>query len=462
MNRWPLRWQLAFLTTALVAVVIIGVGLAASSHLYREGVADLDTDLQAVSRGLFTALDTLPDLESRRAALQELLPHSQRLYLLEITGADGQPVYRSRELEEGGIPALKPGSTFEVAHVHHQWMRVGRFEHKGIVLKIGMSLHTLREARADLWRGYLTVGPLVLVIVAAGGWWIARRALQPVEDIVASAERITARRLDQRLPVPAANDELKRLTNVLNHMIDRLEGSFRQATRFTADASHELKTPLTIIRGELESALRERGLTPSQEKLLINLLEETERLTHITHGLLLLSQADAGRLRITPVPVDLSTLLQDLLEDAEILAAPAEILVQADVPPHAELKGDPNFLRQLLLNLLDNAIKYNEHGGSVRIVLERAGAQWQVRVGNTGAGVAQTSEEHVFDRFFRGDPSRNRGRPGHGLGLSICREIARAHGGEIRLERSHPGWTEFLITLPAHASVSQDTLLVAG
>ena len=310
----------------------------------------------------------------------------------------------------------------------------------------------MREAKADLLRGYLIVGPVLLLVVAAGGWWIAAHALRPVESIVAGAEHITAQRLDQRLPVPVANDELRRLTDVLNHMIDRLEASFRQATRFTADASHELKTPLTIIRGELESALRERGLTHAQEKLLVNLLEETERLSRITEGLLLLSRADAGHLRLELRPVDLSALLLELLEDAEILAAPAGISIEQEIAAPAEVAGDANFLRQLLLNLLDNAIKYNERSGRVLLALERAGENWLVRVGNTGPGISEHNQGQIFDRFYRGDGARNRGQAGHGLGLSICREIARAHGGEIRLAPRREGWTEFQVMLPISAT----------
>lgn len=450
MSRWPLRWQLALLTSVLVAVVIAGAGIAAAWNSYREGVADMDEDLQAVSHGLFATIGRGGSelIHSSRAVLRDVLPPSHHLYLLDIETHDGRPIYRSRELGETSIPDPTPPKSFDSMRIYGRLMRVGRFEKDGVIIRLAMGMRTLREARNDLLRGYLIAGPIVLAIGAAGGWWIARRALQPVESIVASAERIGARRLDERLPVPTANDELRRLTDVLNHMIDRLEASFRQAGRFTADASHELKTPLTIIRGELESALREGGLTHSQEKLLVNLLEETERLTRITEGLLLLSRADAGHLKIDARRFDLASLLEDLLEDAEILAAPWDITIEHEAPPAAELYGDPNFLRQLLLNLLDNAIKYNERNGQVRVHMERSPEGWRISVGNTGSGIAAVSEAHVFDRFFRGDESRNRGRAGHGLGLSICREIARAHEGEIRLDASRPGWTEFHVILP--------------
>ena len=223
-----------------------------------------------------------------------------------------------------------------------QPMRVGEFTGKSLVLRIAMNMHAVQETHDDLLRCYLIPAPLVLLVVGAGGLWIARRALAPVEAIAASAERITAQRLDQRLPVPATGDELAKLTTVLNRMIDGLETSFRQATRFTADASHELRTPLTVIRGELESALRLGHFDPAQEKFLINLLEETERLSHITEGLLLLSRADAGRLQIESHAFDLAILMRELLEDAEILATPSEIHVESTLPPAHGSTATPN------------------------------------------------------------------------------------------------------------------------
>ncbi len=450
MNRLPLRWQLACLTAALVGIVLAGAGGAASWHLYREGMEDLNDDIRFVANSLFAAVEEAQgevDWSNPRQARQ-ILPLANHLYLIEVARPGGEMLYRTRELIDSPLPSPPAGQEFIDVRLNRRLMRVGEFTNGQLVLRVAMGMRAVAQARADSLRGYLIAGPIILLLVAAGSWWIAKRALSPVESIAAGAEQITARHLEKRLPVPAANDELRRLTNVLNHMIDRLEASFRQATRFTADASHELKTPLTIIRGELESALRTGGFAPSQEKLLVNLLEETERLSRILEGLLLLSRADAGHLRVQPARVDLTEQLRELLEDAEILASPAGITIKSYLPERAELLADTNFLRQLLLNLLDNAIKYNEPKGLVEVRLERDGGSWLVKVGNTGPGIGPADAEHLFDRFYRGDEARNATRPGHGLGLSICREIARAHGGEIKLHVSRPGWTEFCVDLP--------------
>jgi two-component system heavy metal sensor histidine kinase CusS len=452
MKRLPLRWRVALLTAALVGVVIAAVGFGVSWHLYREGIEFLDKDLHHVARGFFDAVDARHgNIDwSKPGVVSELLPGADRLYWVEIDSRKGGTLFRSRELGNTEFPQLSGRRAFGMGKIRGLPMRLGEFVGKGLVLKIAMNMRAVEETHDDLLRCYLVPAPLVLLVVAAGGLWIAGRALAPVEEIAASAERITAQRLDKRLPVPETSDELARLTIVLNRMIDGLEASFRQATRFTADASHELRTPLTVIRGELESALNRGKFEPAQEKLLINLLEETERLTHITEGLLLLSRADAGRLQLDALPFDLAVVIRDLIEDTEILAAPLEVHVEADVAMAAPVRGDAQFLRQLLFNLIDNATKYNNPGGRVRVTLERQGAAYLVRVGNSGDGIRPEQAAHVFDRFFRGDDSRSGPRRGYGLGLSICSEIARAHGGDISLDVSRAGWTEFRFCIPAY------------
>ncbi len=313
------------------------------------------------------------------------------------------------------------------------------------------------ETRNDLLLAFLTAGPVALALVALGTGWIARRALAPVKRIAAAAEQMTAHRLDRRLPLPAARDEIGRLITAWNEMIDRLEASFGQATRFAADASHELKTPLTVLRGEIEEALRAPDVPPAQERLLLNLLEETLRLVAITEGLLLLSQADAGRFHLDREPVDFSTLLGELLEDAEILSAHRGIRLTAEIAPGVIVHAHAQFLRQVLLNLFDNAVKYNEPGGALSIRLFAHAERPVLSVANTGAVLTPEQAARVFDRFYRADQARDRRVGGHGLGLSICREIIRVHEGEIRIvlvgePEYRAGWTEFRVVLPASSA----------
>jgi signal transduction histidine kinase len=235
---------------------------------------------------------------------------------------------------------------------------------------------------------------------------------------------------------------------VLNNAFDRLERSFAQATRFSSDASHELKTPLTIMRGEIESALSNDSIDPQNEKLLEGLLQQTHRLSAIVENLLLLSRADAGALNLRKVAVDFSGLCQELAADAEILALRHKIIISSAIENEVQVLADEWYLRRLLLNLLDNAIKYNLYSGRVEIFLAKSGDLASFRIANTGPEISEEHQTRIFERFYRTEDSRASEVVGSGLGLSICREIVLAHQGQIWMERTRPGWTVFVVNLP--------------
>jgi len=308
------------------------------------------------------------------------------------------------------------------------------------------------ELIIDLASAYLTAFPVAVLVAAFGVWWITRRALKPLHDVADAAEQIHAKALDQRLPQPLVHDEIGRLVRVFNDTLDRLERSFAQATRFSSDASHELKTPLTIMRGEIESTLRAQPDTPRVDSLLDSLLDQTQRLSAIVENLLLLSRADAGALTLKRETIDFSAMCRELVEDAEILALQQNIKTKSEISPEIEVRGDELYLRRTLLNLLDNAIKYNVEGGTVSISATKSSSQVFFRITNTGPEIPTDQKSRVFERFYRADPSRSSEMGGSGLGLSICREIVLAHGGQIWLEQPQPGWTAFVFTLPAQGN----------
>ena len=310
------------------------------------------------------------------------------------------------------------------------------------------------ELLRDLARAYLTALPVAVLVAAFGVWWITRKALQPLQDVANAAEQIHAKALGQRLPQRSVNDEVGRLIRVLNETFNRLERSFAQATRFSSDASHELKTPLTIMRGEIESALRSEIEDTRIENLLDGLLEQTERLSAIVEKLLLLSRADAGALALRKEFIDFSAICHELVEDAEILALRKQITTESEISPAIAVYADESYLRRILLNLLDNAVKYNVKGGTVSISLSKSNSLALFRIANTGPEIPKEHENRIFERFYRADSSRSSATVGSGLGLSICRELVLAHGGDIWLERVQPGWTTFVLTLPGPKSQS--------
>jgi signal transduction histidine kinase len=305
-----------------------------------------------------------------------------------------------------------------------------------------------RELSIKLVVADLTALPLTVLVATFGVWWTTGKALKPLQDIADAAERIHAKALRTRIPNPPVHDEIGRLVSVLNNAFDRLERSFAQATRFSSDASHELKTPLTIMRGEIESALSNDSIDPQNEKLLEGLLQQTHRLSAIVENLLLLSRADAGALNLRKVAVDFSGLCQELAADAEILALRHKIIISSAIENEVQVLADEWYLRRLLLNLLDNAIKYNLYSGRVEIFLAKSGDLASFRIANTGPEISEEHQTRIFERFYRTEDSRASEVVGSGLGLSICREIVLAHQGQIWMERTRPGWTVFVVNLP--------------
>jgi signal transduction histidine kinase len=281
-----------------------------------------------------------------------------------------------------------------------------------------------------------------------GGWWLMRKAFTPVTALTRAAEGMNDRNLAQRLPRSGNGDELDRLTEVFNAMTARLDGSFSRIRDFTLHASHELKTPLTVLCGETETALRDESLTPAQRERAASQLEEFRRLAAIVDGLTLLAKADAGLVPLTLAPVRLDELVRDGFADAQILADASGLRVELSPCEEATVSGDAHRLRQLLLNLADNAVKYNQPRGSVRLALRRAGDAAELTVANTGPGIPAEILPRVFDRFFRGDPAHSNDKEGCGLGLSIAQWIASAHHGTIQIESVPSQLTTVTVRLP--------------
>jgi signal transduction histidine kinase len=300
----------------------------------------------------------------------------------------------------------------------------------------------------EIWRIIFWCGVPATLLALGGGWWMMRRALAPVVALTRAAEQVNEHNLGERLPHGGSGDELDRLTEVFNAMTERLNQSFARMREFTLHASHELKTPLTVMHGELETALQDQTLSAGQRERLESELDEVQRLAKIVDGLTLLAKADAGQVALARQPVRLDELLREACADAQSLARPYAVVVTMTASEELTVTGDRHRLRQLLLNLTDNAVKYNAPNGTVSLSLRRAGDSAELAIANTGPGIPAETLPRIFDPFCRGDSSHSQVVDGSGLGLSIARWITQAHGGTIEITSQPNCLTMARVRLP--------------
>ena len=293
--------------------------------------------------------------------------------------------------------------------------------------------------------------PLTLGVASFGGIFLAGRALSPIDRLTGLARRISAEDLSQRLDLKLPDDELGRLARTFDEMIARLEAAFRRQREFTADASHELRTPLTAIKGQVEVALGQPRDAGSYREVLQVVNEEVDRMIRLVGSLMTLARADAGQIPIAPEAVNLSQLVAAAAEQVRPVLDQRQVEMRLEPGPAVTLRADEDLLLQLLLNLLDNAGKHTPPGGRVTVGWTTANGRVEVWVRDTGVGMAPEHLPHIFDRFYRADKARSRTAGGAGLGLSICRWIAEAHGGSISVESAPGQGTAFTVTLPASA-----------
>jgi signal transduction histidine kinase len=442
MKGWTIRRRMTAWVSVLMALALSVFAIGVAWHLYAESVHNLDVHLHQLGKRLLKAVSHGASPWQNREEIEDLVPGSPIRIWIQVTNPEGREIHKSV-----GFPSLSSGGhasgTGWMDSDDGKQFRVMDFYGDGYHVRAATSMSEINEVVEDLLLSYAFALPISLLMLSAGGFWLAKRAMAPVARIATTAERITAENLSERLPVPETRDEIAQLSEVLNHMIERLEHGFEHARRFTADASHQIKTPLTIMRGELEAMLQ-RGC--AEEAAVLRVIEEIRQLSLMTDRLLFLSRVDAGQIGLHRERVSVKALLGGLLEDFAVLAGEREVELSVDVPENLAVEGDVALLRQLFANLLENALRYNRPRGrsSVRARLEEGVAR--VEIANTGATIPPEQREALFRRFRR---MRDQRRGGHGLGLNIAREIARAHGGDVALLRSEDDVTEFCVRLPA-------------
>jgi heavy metal sensor kinase len=320
-------------------------------------------------------------------------------------------------------------------------------------------LHERRERPTRVYRGMeeliqivLWIGVPAVLLSIGGGWWLMRKALTPVASLAAAARNVTERNLSQQLPRTYNHDELDQLAEALNAMTSRLNDSFTRVRDFTLHASHELKTPLTVLYSETETELHDESISSAEREHIVSKLDELRRLARIVDGLTLLAKADAGMITLKLSPIRLDELVRDSFDDTQILAEASGLHVSLTICDPAVVQGDAHRLRQLLLNLADNAVKYNQPGGFISVAFRQVDAMAELTISNTGPGISPEALPRVFDRFFRGDSSHSSEFEGCGLGLSIAQWIVSMHKGTIRIHSVPGKTTTVTVRLPLAAN----------
>ncbi len=377
---------------------------------------------------------------------------SPKKTLIQFLDRRGSIIYRSPSL--GPDSLVVPDTiqynaiTLTTSELGDQLIRIAATRDRNFTYIIGYPLSDLRDLLDNLYVIYLVLIPITLVLSVVGGLALAKKSLQPVDEITRQARRITAENLDQVIAVPNVDDEIGRLGATINDMIRRLHESFARIKQFTADASHELRTPLTVVRGEIELALRIKKSPEEYRRVLESTLEENLRLTSIIDNLLTLEKADQGTMKAELTEVELHKLVDELYEDGTILAASKNITMDLRSNTPVTIVGDRGRLRQLFLNLVDNAVKYTPPGGCVTLALERRENVAVFEVSDTGIGIPPAEQEKIFDRFYRVDKARSRELGGTGLGLSIARWIVQLHRGTIAVTSEPQQGSKFTVSLP--------------
>jgi two-component system OmpR family sensor kinase len=379
---------------------------------------------------------------------------SPRRQYIQILDRNGDLLYRSPSLGKQSFQFTDiPYGWIKLATTYNdegRELRIASTQNDFVKILVAYPLDELKDVLDGIFSIFLILAPVALLISLIGGWFLAHRSLKPVDTITKAAREISARNLTQRLPAQAVDDELGRLTATFNDMIERLQESFAQIQQFSADASHELRTPLTIMRGEIEVALRRKRLPIPTRELLTSVHDELVRLSSIVESLMILIKTESGRLAFQFSTIALDEMIQELTEDAQVLASKKKISVKVLRIDPVTVRGDAARLKQLFLNLIENAIKYTPQRGTVTFALTRDTDQAVVSIGDTGIGIPRKDLAKVFDRFYRVKSDGS----GSGLGLAIAKWIAEAHHGTIQVSSREREGSTFNVRLPISRGIS--------
>jgi heavy metal sensor kinase len=443
----PLRLRLTAWYFGVLAIVLSAFGVTAYLEMRHSIRQTIDEELQIRAEGVHQLIERNVQRGAKQDLPEGLREHTELRAggaLLQVSDEQGNWLYRSTVMSDYGVPRPKtiPKKATEFLGKDvplRIWTAEVNVGGEDYIIQSAFEMDDFYEA-LDHFALLLFISiPTLLLCAAAGGYWISTRALAPVDQITQTARTISAQNLSSRLDVPQTRDELQRLSETLNGMLDRLEASFKKITQFTADASHELRTPVAVMRTRAELSLRKARTAEEYRDVIAEVLTELEKTSGLIEQLMFLARADSGSETVRFTPTNVAEVLREACHQGSALAEAKQIAFQEEIPNGSIwVQGDATSLRRLFLILIDNAVKYTPANGQVEVSLRQNNGYAVTQVSDTGIGIAEADLANVFERFYRADKARTRESGGVGLGLSIGRWITEVHAGTIEV-RSSPG-----------------------
>ncbi|MFQ5733340.1 MAG: heavy metal sensor histidine kinase [Planctomycetaceae bacterium] len=464
MRSVSIRWRLTFWYSAVLALLLTVFGALVYGMIRQYLLEQTDAEVTAEMLEYHREVKNAAEIGALQSQLKSFFRVHEE-YHFELLTPDGKRLIATKGLGDHSLVNASEADEHGLNLTTRQIEQLGRYRVANQIvqgpdgpLRIAIAIPFAPTERLldRCLLILLSAGSVVLLGATFGGAFMARRALSPVESIRASADRITAEHLSQRIPMMNADDELGKLATTFNQMLERLDASFQEMRRFTGDAAHELRTPITVLRSGLEVALRKARSAEEYREALEGALDDVVRLCRLSEQLLILAREDAGSHKEQRTPVRVDELIQSSVESIQPIADEKGIQIRVGELSDLPISGDPNRLQRLWINLLENAVKYTPPGGAVDVTGESTERSLVFIVADSGSGIPESQLDRVFDRFYRVDESRTGSTGGTGLGLTICRSIVESHGGSIEIESEPGSGTRVLVTFPrpAHSPLS--------
>jgi heavy metal sensor kinase len=460
---FPIRWKLTILYGGILASILAAFSSGVYIYFRNSLEKSIDTKIKSIGEVLASSITETHNTSvfgNFERYLENVLGRKPKGKFIQIMDSSGKIGARMSDIETQTLPtsfrtleqALKGETVYETTESAHPRLRMVTIpitDNNKVtsIVQVATSLEDFDETMRKLLIIMLISIPASLSATVAVGYYLAKKALKPVDQLRKAAVKISSSNLDERIDIGNRRDELGRLARTFNDMISRLKDAFQRINQFSTDVSHELKTPLTILKGETEVALRKDRETEDYRKLLRSNLEEIDRMSKIIDDLLLLSKADTKRAGLTVADVDLRDLVVDVCMDMKIFAENKEIALLVNDLEDVKVRGDALKLRRMLSNIIENGIKYTQNGGRVEVSSAMNDGYVWIDVRDNGAGINDEDIKYIFDRFYRADRSRHRAS-GSGLGLSISKWIAEAHNGAIEVKSRPTEGSLFRVKLP--------------